>query len=90
MNVNTTPEYYFKISLQSSLKNIGIYRKFIDKVQDIDTNIIKSDNSEWRFKCYNRKKFLKIREHFNINDAMTRPKVTKIDSNYKKLCVFNC
>jgi len=68
MNVNTTPEYYFKISLQSSLKNIGIYRKFIDKVQDIDTNIIKSDNSEWRFKCYNRKKFLKIREHFNIND----------------------
>jgi len=70
MNINTTPEYYFKISLKSSLKNAGIYRKIIDKVQDIDTHFIKSesDNSEWRFKCYNRKKFIKIREHYNIND----------------------
>ena len=68
MNVNTTPEYYFKIGLNSSLKNVGIYRKLVDKVQDIDTHIITSDNSQWRFKCYNRNKFCKIREHFNIND----------------------
>jgi len=68
MNLNTSPEYYFKISLKSSLKNVGMYRKFADKIQDIDTQILNSDNSKWTFKCYNRKKFKKIREHFEIKD----------------------
>ena len=63
---NTTPEYYFKIGLNSSLKNVGIYRKLVDKVQDIDTHIITSDNSQWKFKCYNGDRFEKIRNFYGI------------------------
>jgi len=62
-----TTEHYFKLGLQSSFKNVGKYRKIVDKFQHIDTYKLKYDTSKWTFKCYNRTIFEKIREHYGIN-----------------------
>jgi len=66
MNINYSTEHYLKIGLQSSLKNIGIYRKFADKIQKIDTYKLKCNNFDWKFKCYNKVKFEKIRNFYGI------------------------
>jgi hypothetical protein len=64
---DNTTEHFLKLGLQSSLKNTGIYRKIVDKIQNIDTYNLNSDNYEWKFKCYNRNRFKKIRIFFKID-----------------------
>lgn len=64
---DNTTEHFLKIGLQSSLKNTRIYRKMVDKIQHIDTYNLKNGNYEWKFKCYNRKRFEKIRNFFQID-----------------------
>jgi len=64
---DNTTEHFLKLGLQSSLKNIGIYRKIVDKIQHIDTYNLKCNDYEWKFKCYNRTRFEKIRNLFRID-----------------------
>lgn len=64
---HNTTEHFLKLGLQSSLKNTGIYRKIVDKIQHIDTYNLKSDDYEWKFKCYNRSRFEKIRSFFKVD-----------------------